>query len=103
MPKIFEWLKTLEIEKKWLVKDLPEDCEKLEHYEITQWYYKDDKWKNIRIRKQVDEKWNTKFFETRKKWHGLIKREIEIQIDKSGFDKLWERVWNRYLEKLVIY
>lgn len=99
MPKIFEWLDNLEIERKWFVRELPSDYKSLEKYEIIQWYCKNEKWKNIRIRKQVDKKWNTKFFETRKKWDGLIKKEIEKEIAESEFDNLWKKVWNWYLEK----
>lgn len=82
----------LEIERKFLIKDLP-SLSDYKKFEITQWYCKD--WtKNIRIRK----KWST-YYMTYKSGKGLVRIEIEDKITKAEFDKLRELVWKLYIKK----
>jgi len=89
----------LEIERKFLVKQPPAWFELLPHKEIIQWYLSDPSTgKSIRVRKIGDE-----YKVTRKKWHGLVREEIEVTIPKEEFDQLWFQVENHFLEKTRYY
>jgi len=85
----------LEIERKFLVKTLPTDIEQFPHKEIVQWYFNDSTTgKSVRVRHIWDE-----YKVTRKKWHGLVREEIEATIGKEKFDQLRFQVENHFLEK----
>jgi CYTH domain-containing protein len=89
----------LEIERKFFVKQIPTELEQFPHKEIIQWYFSDPTTgKNIRVRKIWDE-----YKVTRKKWHGLVREEIEVTITKEEFDQLWFQVENHFLEKTRYY
>ncbi len=98
MPKLIEWLNNFEIERKFLIKKLPKDINKYPKQKIIQWYLKDKNNKTLRIRK-ISIKGKNEYFKTIKKWHWLIRKEIEEKISKESFEKLWKKVSNRYLEK----
>jgi adenylate cyclase len=84
-----------EIERKFLIKTIPMDIENFPHQEIIQWYFNDPSTgKSIRIRHI----WDT-YKITRKKWHGLVREEMETDITKAEFDQLWFQVENHFLEK----
>lgn len=102
IPKLIEWLNKFEIEKKFLIKKLPNDINKYPKKEIIQWYFKDKNNKTVRIRK-ISMKGKTEYFQTIKKWHWLIKKEQEEKINKETFDKLWKKVSNQYLQKTRYY
>ncbi len=71
------------------------DIGQFPHKEIIQWYFNDPTTgKSIRVRRIWDE-----YKTTRKKWHGLIREEIEVDISKEEFDQLWFQVENHFLEK----
>lgn len=85
----------LEIERKFLVKDIPMDIEQFPHKEIIQGYFNDPSTgKSIRVRHIWDE-----YKVTRKKWYGLVREEIEANISKEEFDQLRFQVENHFLEK----
>lgn len=85
----------LEIERKFLIKKIPFDIEQFPHKDIVQWYFSDPStWKSIRVR-HIWEAYKV----TRKKWSGLVREEIEIDITKEEFDQLWFHVENHFLEK----
>jgi len=84
-----------EIERKFLIKTIPMNIENFPHQEIIQWYFNDPSTgKSIRIRHI----WDT-YKITRKKWHGLVREEMETDITKAEFDQLWFQVENHFLEK----
>ena len=84
-----------EIERKFLVKTIPMDIEQFPHKEIIQWYFTDPSTgKSIRVRHIWDD-----YRVTRKKWYGLVREEIEVNIDKQEFDQLRFQVENHFLEK----
>lgn len=84
-----------EIERKFLIKTIPIDIEKFPHQEIIQWYFNDPTTgKSIRVR-HIWEAYKV----TRKKWHGLVREEIEADITKWEFDQLRFQVDNHFLEK----
>ncbi len=88
-----------EIERKFLIKTIPMDVEQFPHKEIIQWYLNDSSTgKSIRIRHIWDE-----YKITRKKWYGLIREEMEVDISKEEFDQLRFQVENHFLEKTRYY
>jgi len=85
----------LEIERKFLIQQIPLDIEQFPHTDIIQWYLNDSTTgKSIRVRHIGDE-----YKITRKKWNGLVREEIETNITKEEFDQLRFQVENHFLEK----
>lgn len=84
----------LEIERKFLIKNLPENLEAFPKFEIVQWYIKDEEWNKCRIRK----KWE-KYYKTYKKWTWLVREEIETEINQSEFETQRTSVGERFLTK----
>lgn len=77
----------LEIEKKFLINEVPENIESCEKQEILQGYFKENQ-KNIRIRKTVIEKKGRKYITytmTKKTGNGLIRQEEEKKISENQF------------------
>lgn len=84
-----------EIERKFLIKTIPMDIGQFPHHEIIQWYFNDPTTgKSIRVRHIWDE-----YKVTRKRWHWMIRDEIEVDITKQEFDQLRFQVENHFLEK----
>ncbi len=89
----------LEIERKFLIKKIPQDLEQFPHKKIMQWYFNDPSTgKSIRIRKIDNE-----YVVTRKKWQGIVRNEVEVQLSKEEFDDMWMNVETRFLEKTRYY
>ncbi|MCX6823592.1 MAG: CYTH domain-containing protein [candidate division SR1 bacterium] len=85
----------LEIERKFLIKNIPMDIEQFPHKEIIQGYFNDPTTgKSIRVR-HIGEAYKI----TRKKGFGLVREEIETDITKEEFDQLRFQVENHFLEK----
>ncbi len=85
----------LEIERKFLIQQIPMDIEQFPHRDIIQWYLNDPTTgKSIRIRHIWDA-----YKITKKKWFGLVREEIETDISKEEFDQLRLQVENHFLEK----
>lgn len=77
----------LEIERKFLMNEIPENLESCEKQEILQWYFKENK-KNIRVRKTIShKKWRkyTTYTMTKKQWSWLIRQEDEKKISEKQF------------------
>ncbi len=75
------------------------DIEQFPHKEIIQWYFNDPSTgKSVRVRHIWDE-----YKVTRKKWHGLVRDEIEVDITKEEFEQLRFQVENHFLEKTRYY
>jgi len=71
----------MEIERKFLVRSLPEQLEQFDNQEIKQWYIS----KNPEIRlRQV----GTKYWLTLKSKGGLMRLEHEVPLNKKAFTKL---------------
>ena len=84
-----------EIERKFLIKTIPMDIEQFPHKEIIQGYLNDPSTgKSIRVR-HIGETYKI----TKKKWHGLVREEIEADISKEEFDQLRFQVENHFVEK----
>lgn len=75
------------------------NIEQYPHKEIIQWYFSDPSTgKSVRVRHIWDE-----YKVTRKKWNGLVREEIEVDISKEEFDQLRFQVENHSLEKTRYY
>jgi CYTH domain-containing protein len=85
---------TQEIERKWLVQDLP-GLGDLKYEQIIQGYLAiSSDGAEIRIRRKGD-----KCFETVKSQGGLTRNELEIEISQDQFLALWPATEGRRLEK----
>lgn len=83
-----------EIERKFLVKDIPPNLEDYASHEISQGYLADDDDLEIRLRRKDDN-----HYETVKSGHGLRRREAEIEIGKKDFHTLWPFTEGKRVEK----
>jgi adenylate cyclase len=85
-----------EIERKFLVKELPENLSKYPSTEIIQGYLAiTEDATEVRVRKKGD-----RYFLTVKSGFGLQRQEVEIDISKDQFEKLWSMTEGRRIEKV---
>ena len=85
-----------EIERKFLVKELPADLENYPHSAIIQGYLIiTDNDIEVRIRKKGD-----KYFETVKAGSGLVRKESEKEITKEVFFDHWRLTEGKRVEKV---
>lgn len=85
---------THEIERKWLVRDLPR-LEELKGDRILQGYLSiSSDGTEVRIRRKGDT-----YFETVKSHGGLTRDEIEVEISQCQFRTLWPATEGRRVEK----
>lgn len=75
----------MEIERKFLVKEIPENLDKFEKREIIQGYISIDP--TIRLRKSNDE-----YFLTVKSKGHLKREEMEFPLTREQFENLWPKV-----------
>lgn len=83
-----------EIEKKYLVKKIPQITENIMRYEILQGYVFISDSMELRLRKKSE-----KYFQTIKTGKGLNRGEYEIEISAKQFDTLWPLTENKRVEK----
>ena len=83
-----------EIERRFLVKHLPEDLNKYPHERITQGYLQTNDGTSVRLRKE-----KSKYYQTTKTGSGKVRAETNIEISKELFDALWHLTKRRRLEK----
>jgi adenylate cyclase len=84
----------IEVERKWLVEDLPAPA-KREGKEVIQGYIAiGTDGTEVRLR-QTD----GQFFQTVKSEGGLVRDEIEIDLTQDQFEALWRATTGRRLEK----
>ncbi len=85
-----------EIERKFLVKSLPENLEQYPCEEIVQGYLViSEDGSEIRLRKQGD-----KYFQTFKRGSGKARQEKEVEITKDQFASLWDLTEDKRVEKM---
>ena len=84
-----------EIEKKFLLKEMPEDLKQYPNNEIYQGYIviTDDDIE-VRVRKK-----GRKYSQTIKKGWGLERSETEIELDEKQFEILWPLTEGKRVEK----
>ena len=76
-----------EIERKWLLKQLPQ-ADYSYSLEIKQIYLVPDKKGNLRLRCQRKEGRKRRYFLTRKSGNGLVRKEDEVEINKRVYNTL---------------
>lgn len=81
-----------EIERKFLIKNLPENLENFTHYEIKQGYISTDP--TIRLRQQDDN-----YILTVKSAGLMKKEEYELDLTKDQFNRLWKKTEGNTIEK----
>jgi len=81
---------SLEIERKFLLRRLPEDFASRSGEEIRQGYAED----GLRFRQK-----GARYFETRKFGTGLVAEEHEREITRDEFERAWPSTEGRRLEK----
>jgi adenylate cyclase len=87
-------MKIREVERKWLVSALP-DLNGLKGKEVIQGYIAvTSDGTEVRVRQKGES-----YFQTIKSDGGLVRGEIEVELSKSQYDKLWAATANRRLEK----
>ncbi len=85
----------VEVERKWLVQDLPAFTRQ-EGKEVIQGYIAiDADGTEVRLRQTDGE-----FFQTVKSEGGLVRDEIEIELAQDQFEALWRATAGRRLEKI---
>jgi len=85
----------LEIERKFLIKELPNNIADFPHKEIIQGYLAIvDNGTEVRLRKKGD-----KCYETVKSGGTKIRTEIEVEITPQQFEKLWPLTEWKRIEK----
>ena len=84
-----------EIERKFLVTELPENLGDYPHKEIIQGYLAiSEKMNEVRVRNRDNE-----YFLTIKSGFGKIRQEIEIKITIKQFNLIWEAIIGKRIEK----
>ena len=84
-----------EIERKFLVKSLPENLDQYPHEDVIQGYLtitEDGTEKRIRRK-------GKKYFQTVKSGSGKIRFESEVEISENQFNSLWEATKGKRVEK----
>ncbi len=84
----------LEIERRFLVKELPDNLDIYPNNNIVQGYLSTKEGTSIRLRKEGD-----KYYQTIKKGTGKVREEIEIEISKPMYDILWNETKGRRIRK----
>lgn len=85
-----------EIERKFLIKSLPDNLDQYPHQEISQGYVAVSKdGTEVRLRKEGD-----KYFQTIKSGGAKVRAETEIEITEEQFNSLWQTTKGRRLEKI---
>lgn len=83
-----------EIERKFLVKELPPDLYSFEHTEIKQGYLEIGENREVRVRQAGE-----MFFRTEKIGNGLERIENEEEISREDFEELWQQTEGMRVEK----
>lgn len=88
-------IKHREIERKFLVKEIPQDLHSYPYSEIIQGYIvitEDDV--EVRLRKKGD-----LYYQTVKSGQGLERKETEIELTRKQFESFWPLTRGRRIEK----
>ncbi|MCI0495163.1 CYTH domain-containing protein [candidate division KSB1 bacterium] len=85
-----------EIERKFLVKKLPEDLNQYPSTVILQGYLAiTSDGTEVRLRKK-----GSRYFQTVKSGSGLLRGEVEIELSQGQFEKLWLMTEGKRIEKI---
>ena len=86
---------SLEIERRFLVEELPKDLDKYPHQYIVQGYLSTKEGTSIRLRHKGDN-----YYQTIKKGTGKIREQTEISISKPMYDILWNETNGKRIKKV---
>ncbi len=88
-----------EIERKFLINNIPFDINQLPGDEINQGYinYSEDG-TEVRLRKKGD-----KFFITVKSGSAMVRNETEVELSEDQFTQLWHLTRGKRIEKVRYY
>src|SRR5215475_7944641 len=87
--------KSIEIERKFMVKHLPDNLESYAKKQIQQGYlFVGGEHEEVRLRRT-----GNKYYLTIKKGTGLVRSEHEIELTNGQFEALWPTTMSRRLEK----
>jgi len=84
----------LEVERKFLVDERPEWLEGCESAQIRQGYLALDGDTEVRVRRHGDDLWLTV-----KHGGGLVRSEVEVELDPDRFEQLWRLTDGRRVSK----
>ena len=87
----------MEIEKKFLVKQLPDDLENYSHSRMTQSYI--SRSPVIRLRK-IEKESITTFVLTIKSGGLAVRQEFELPLQETDYERLFQKVEGRVLQKV---
>jgi len=92
---------SVEIERSYLLRAMPALPPNGEVWRIAQGYFAADSQGGIegRLRRVVHSDGRCEFFHTVKRGFGLVREEIERQIDGQEFERLWPRTEGQRLSK----
>jgi CYTH domain-containing protein len=85
----------LEIERKFLVRQMPDNLEHFARHAIAQGYLVPSGEVEVRLRRQDDQHWLT--FKRRS---GLVREEINLPLTGAQWDELWPLTLGKRLTKL---
>ena len=85
-----------EIERKFLVAEMPKKIEIKVQHEIKQGYLFSNPDFELRVRKK-----NESFFQTIKQGSDLVREETELEISKKQFEVLWKLAKDQSLQKTL--
>ena len=83
-----------EIERRFLVRSLPDNPDQYHHEYIEQGYFDTKGETSARIRKKGE-----KYYQTFKSGSGKVRKETEIELSENQFTALWPLTAKRRLEK----
>lgn len=87
-----------EIERKFLINELPARWQEFRNERIAQGYLFNSKEGVVRVRQK-----GNRFFQTIKKSGLKIREEIEFELSKSQFDQMWEYASKQVISKTRYY
>ena len=87
----------MEIERKFLVKDLPENLESYPHSRLSQSYI--SRRPVIRLRR-IEKETEAEYVLTVKSGGLSVRQEFELPLGKEEYDKLFQKVEGRVLQKV---
>jgi CYTH domain-containing protein len=85
----------MEIERKYLVNEIPEDSAKHAHYRISQGYIISSVEAEVRVRMK-----ESHFTQSFKRGAGIAREEVEIELSEAQFNTLWPLTRGRRVEKI---
>lgn len=88
----------MEIERKWLVKEIPSWIIEYNNTSILQGYVLSNKNVSIRVRSEKSI-FETKYTMTVKSGQGMSRQEYEIDIDTETFNELWMQTEGNRISK----